>query len=84
MALQQFKTKRELVLAFALKVVSERSNAGWDQTSAEVLGRMTARYDPRMYRGGHVIPGFGYSTQFISPMLPVLKAGDPEMVKAND
>jgi hypothetical protein len=84
--LQKFGTKRELILAFALSVLDdqERVRAGWDATSAEVLGRMTARYDPRLYRGGHVIPGFGYSTQFISPMLPVYKAGDPELVKAND
>jgi hypothetical protein len=41
----------------------------------------SARYQPSFYKGGHAIPGFGYSVERIAAgYISAERAGDPELV----
>jgi len=39
------------------------------------------KYHPHLYRGGWVIPGFGYSRERIGVYITAEQAGDPEYIK---
>lgn len=60
-----YSTKMELIKAYAKFLID--SNAGFDGYShAYIYAKLSAKYNPMIYRGGWVIDGFGVSTERIS------------------
>lgn len=65
----QFANREQLVVAYLLL------NPALHRQCVE------AKYVPHLYRGGFVIPGFGYSVERIGKWIPADRAGDPELVE---
>lgn len=55
----QFKSLTDLLAAYVIHL--ELSGVSAD--AAKLLAREAFKYTPHLYRGGYVIPGFGYSTE---------------------
>lgn len=66
--LNQFATKESLLNAFS-RVFGQPDN---------ILAAMKVVYRPHAYRGGWMIPGFGYSTERIGVYVAADRAGAPQ------
>ena len=69
----QFKTKKELIDAYAVELETENKV---EIEIATMIAKQKLVYVAHIYRGGWVIRGFGYSTERIKDF-PV---GNPELV----
>ena len=47
------------------------------------FGLMRAKHVPHLYRGGYVIPGFGYSVERIGVYITADKSGNPFLVEGH-
>jgi hypothetical protein len=80
-----FETKAAMEIKFATTVaMAETQIAGGRLDQAFDVAILTARaqskYVPQIYRGGYVIPQFGYSTERIGKYVTPEEAGDPSLV----
>lgn len=72
--MKKFNTKQELADAYAADKVA-RGVCSADV--AAIAAEDAPRYVPHIYRGGHLIRGFGYSTERIGVYVDADKAGTP-------
>lgn len=80
-ALQEFSTREELEMAGIAFVMA---TTGCDKESAKISIRAMMHYSPVYYRGGWVIPGFGYSVERIGRYVSTEHAGNPEFVGSKE
>ena len=73
--MHQFADLDELLEAYAIDRYPANLKLGVE------MGRLAYKYVPHLYRGGYVIPGFGYSTERIGRPIPADRAGNPYLVQ---
>ena len=73
----EFDNKQQLIDAFTVYAMQ---TSGMDKASASIYAKGRAKYSPHVYRGGWVIPHFGYSVERL-PMLEGDWAGTPEVIQ---
>ena len=86
----KFNTKAEMIEAYAVEMAHKNCEVyghGPERFAGHLATcRMVAaekpKYWPHVYRGGWVIPGFGYSVERIGVNIPAERAGNPELVGA--
>ena len=75
--LQEFESYKALLNAY----VTELETLGMSPQAARIVAVRDCKYVPHVYRGGYVIPHFGYSTERIGRYVSRDKAGTPENVR---
>lgn len=69
--------KDDLIKCF----IEEMVRQGIDKDLAKILVKSNIKYIPHLYKGGWVIPGYGYSVERIGKYVKKENAGDPSLVK---
>lgn len=76
--MSEYRNLDALVLAYREKCELD----GMSQDGAKIHAQSAYKYVPHLYRGGYVIPGFGYSTERESQgRIQKGKAGNPYDVR---
>jgi hypothetical protein len=77
--LRRFDTREELLEGYAIYLHLNDSSS--ELEFARIAAKSSWTYQPHLYCGGYVIPGFGYSTERIGIYISAESAGYPELVK---
>ena len=75
--LSEFETYEALLNAYVI----ELETLGMSPQAARIVAVRDCKYVPHIYRGGYVIPNYGYSTERIGKYVSREKAGTPENVR---
>lgn len=75
--LAEYETQQALLNAYRAQLEIE----GMSDYLARLKAIESCKYVPHLYRGGYVIPGFGYSTERIGRYVVREAAGSPEAVR---
>lgn len=68
--MKAYKTKQEMIADYRSR----------NPALAESVACSKAKYIPHLYRGGYVIPGFGFSIERIGVYVAVDNCGEPTLV----
>jgi hypothetical protein len=78
--MRSFTSLENLIESYALNLMIDQLDL--ERDTALRLARSKIKYVPVVYKGGYVIPGFGFSTERIfEGYVHPLSAGDPESVE---
>lgn len=74
--MERFNDKQSLTEAYQIRCELD----GMEPVIAKMIAKDKPRYSPHLYRGGWVIPGFGYSVERINRYVAAERAGNPCLV----
>lgn len=75
--LQEFESQKALLNAYVI----ELETLGMSPQAARIVAVRDCKYVPHIYRGGYVIPYFGFSIERVGRYISREKAGTPENVR---
>jgi hypothetical protein len=88
-ALQEFPTKEAMVEEYARTLMHEQNPEIHSDNGAylprlatlRLMAASRCKYTPHLYRGGWVIPEYGYSVERIGKNIEVSRAGNPLLIE---
>lgn len=75
--LAEYESNNALLNAYVI----ELETLGMSPQAARIVAVRDCKYVPHVYRGGYVIPHFGFSVERIGRYVSREKAGTPEKVR---
>lgn len=80
--MKEFRTMEKLAITWAKKIDNDnRAVSGSNNSILYLYGAQQCKYDPSLYRGGWVIPKFGYSTERIMYYVNIEFASNPLLIR---